>query len=423
MENLGELESWKGNHKTGLAYLEQALHFYEEEGNDRGIADVLRKQAAVASYALDHVKVMKAASAALEKYKSLNDDLGKAEALLWIGHSLLMDQKDVKALPHLQESLEIFQAKGNDLSVVKCLERLGEIYRCDGRAAEAVSTLEKAVDTASQRGDRLGEARALLVLGDAIDEKANAISTFQRARDIARSIGWEAGLSSSLCGLGVAKHEQGIHLEAEELLRESVRVARRGDAGSALAQSLRALGECFQAQDRLQDAISALEEAFSIYQRLARGLQLVYTVSTLAGAKVAHGDVEGAFAWYDKAIVELSKARDKESLLMCLENKGDVLMELGRWDEGALYFEASMIIGQEVQDNGGVEKNLEKLSGIPKTAIKWEIRGQARLALAKAHLSRTTSLLCDVKKLQLRTPRLTTPNLKIPIRPTNRGGS
>ncbi|KAG8981122.1 hypothetical protein FRC05_004022 [Tulasnella sp. 425] len=47
LESIGNLESWKGNDAEGLSHLEQAPQAYEEEGNEKGVAGVLRKQGVV----------------------------------------------------------------------------------------------------------------------------------------------------------------------------------------------------------------------------------------------------------------------------------------------------------------------------------------------------------------------------------------
>ncbi|KAG8921637.1 hypothetical protein FRC01_000143, partial [Tulasnella sp. 417] len=418
LENLGDLESWKGNHKAGFVYLEQALCLYEQEGNDKGIASVLRKQAAVAYRDSNHLQIMNAASAALQKSRSLQDDIGVADALFWIGSSFLMQDKRMDALPRLQESLEILRTKGNSVGLAKCLERLGELHRREGQAEKALLILEEAVDIASRCGDRLGEASALTILGVTqwnLDQLDQAISSFQRARDIAKNIGWEHGLTTSLCRLGGLKLEQGILGEAEEILSESVRIARNSQAGWRLAQALLHLGRCFQAQGRHEEAISALEESCSAYQSLALDFEPAfgYAAALLAETKSDHGHKEGALVSYDRAIAEYHKCGDKREVSKCLAGKAVILVHMDRCDEGALYIEASLAIDLELRDKSGVQWNQRKLSGIPKTVIKWEVGRQARLALAKLQPCRSTPSY-DVKKLQRRVPQLATPILKSP---------
>ncbi|KAG8933083.1 hypothetical protein FRC00_013677 [Tulasnella sp. 408] len=424
LENLGELESWKGNHKAAFDYLEQALHLYEEGGNDKGIASVLRKQAAVAHRDSNHVKAMNAASAALQKCKILQDDIGVADALFCIGDSFLMENKRVDALRNLQESLELFRANGYNVGIVKCLERLAELYRRQGLPSQALTLSKEAVDVASRCGDRLGEARAFTSLGfthERLNDLDKAISSLQIARDIAKNIGWMAGLASCLCDLGGIKLQQGSPAEAEELFRESIRVARSSDAKFVLVRALRYSGKCLRAQDRLDEAVLVLEESCSICQSFQRFFSSNFALSAglLADSKERLGHKEQALVWYDRAIAEWRKDGKKWNTSAHLASQGLILVDMNRCDEGALKFEASLIIDQELGDEHGVRWTRRKLSRIPKTVIKWEAGRQARLA--KAQSLRTTSLLCDVNKLQRRIPQLKTPNLMSPVKPVNRG--
>ncbi|KIO25268.1 hypothetical protein M407DRAFT_93101 [Tulasnella calospora MUT 4182] len=251
-----------------------------------------------------------------------------------------------------------------------------------------------------------------------------AISTFQKAHEIARNIGWEQGLSTCLCRLGSIKVQQGLHAEAEELLRESVRVARSSDDVWRLAQALHWSGKCFKEQGRFEEALSALEESCSAYQNLALDFEseLANTAVLLADLNSEHGHKEDALARYDRAIAEWRKGGDKAEISKCLAWKAVILVDINRCDEGALHFEASLIIDQESRDEAGVQWNREQLSGIPKTVIKSEVGRQSRLALAKLQSLRSTSLLCDMKKLQRRVPQLTMPNLKSPVKLVNESG-
>ncbi|KIO15417.1 hypothetical protein M407DRAFT_35010 [Tulasnella calospora MUT 4182] len=426
LENLGELESWRGDHKAAFARLDQALYIYEEQGNDRGIASALRKQAVVSSRVSDYPRLAKVAAAALEKFRCLDDANGIADALFWTGVYFMAVKEEEKALSYLQHSLEIFRTERNPVGIGQCLERLGELHRRKSQTLEALSTLEEAVDVASRYGDKLGEARALIILGVTrwgFDDLGDVMATFSKVHEIAQSIGWEHGVATALCRMGGVAMEQGNLAEAEEFLRQSVFVARRSDAGWRLAQALHYLARCLQAQNHLEEATSIMEESWSLNMVINENVtdpSFAESCALLAGAKSDSGDSEGALVWFDRAITVFRNGHKTFSLSKYLAEKGIVLMNIGRCDEGGLHFEASMILDRELGEYGAVGWNRAKLSSIPKTAIKWEIRRQSRLALAKVQSLRTTSLLCDVKKLQLRVPQLTTPKLKSPVRPVDR---
>ncbi|KAG8910292.1 hypothetical protein FRC01_006411, partial [Tulasnella sp. 417] len=165
LENIGDLESWKGNYTEGLSHLEQALRMYEQEGNDKGVASVLRKQAVVYHRHSYPLKSLQTGVGALEKFRRLDDPLGTAEILYVMGSSLTIQDNEKEAMPFLKEALEIFRAHGNDVGVVQCLERIGEIHKRLDEYEAATTALENAVEIARRGGDKLGEAKVLLILG------------------------------------------------------------------------------------------------------------------------------------------------------------------------------------------------------------------------------------------------------------------
>lgn len=112
LENLGDLESWKGNLEKSSWYLNEALRLYREEADTVGIASVLRKQAAAIHRISDFVKVRVIATTALEHCRALNDALGIAEASFYLGFSIDILGEPDEALPLLRESLEIRRHHG-----------------------------------------------------------------------------------------------------------------------------------------------------------------------------------------------------------------------------------------------------------------------------------------------------------------------
>ncbi|KIO21535.1 hypothetical protein M407DRAFT_28867 [Tulasnella calospora MUT 4182] len=415
LENLGDLESWKGNYEEGLAYLEQALQLYEKDENNRGIASVLRKQASISYRHSYPVKTLDAASAALEKFKRLGDPLGTAESLYLIGSAMTVQSKEEEATTYLEQALTIFRTHGNDVGIVQCLERIGEIHRRKRRNQEALDTLEEAVGIASRCGDKLGEAKVLIILGVAhMDngELTRSASILSEACDIARRVGWEYGVCTALWDLGTLKLREDNYPEAEGLLQESLTAARRTKAPWRLAQVLGSLGLCLRSQGRADEAIKAYEGSYSAYQEISLGEESANTASIVAELKRDQGSRRDSLVWYSSAIAEYRKIGDKYKVSMCLGEKARVLVDMEEYDEAVLHFEASLILDQEL--GYGLSWNQERLSKIPKTIIKWESRKYSKPR--GVGVQQVSPLLCDVARLQRRLPQLRSPGLKLAIR-------
>ncbi|KIO27680.1 hypothetical protein M407DRAFT_23109 [Tulasnella calospora MUT 4182] len=410
LENLGDLESWKGNPEKSSTYLDEALQLYQKEADTKGIASVLRKQAAAAYRYSDYGQAVSMATAALEHCRNLNDPLGIADASFTLGDSLYFRGEEDEALRVLHEGLEIYRAHGNDVGAAMCLERIGELQRWTGRRDEALSTVEEAVAVASRSGNRFGVARALKTMGALhIDrwDLDKATETLSKARRIAQSIGWHAGLSDIGWRMGLVKMRSGDYDEAEALYQDSVSIARQGRARWALACGLQHLGQCFQKQSKIDEAVSALGEACLLYQELSRPQNSMEVASTLAGLKRSQGDWDGALFWHDHIIAMYRSQKEHRKVADHLKRKAEILVKAQRYDEAALHFEASMATRSDNGDFGQWERRQlrRQLCAVPKTAMKWE---------------RRLPLLCDLKKLQRRQPQLRTATLKLPI-PFNSG--
>ncbi|KAG8912611.1 hypothetical protein FRC00_004164, partial [Tulasnella sp. 408] len=192
LENLGALESWKGNLEKSSAYLNEAMRLYQGEGDKKGICSVLRKQAAATLRTMDYVKVRAVASTALEHCKALNDALGVAEASYYLGYSLAMLSEIDEALPVLHESLDIRRTHGDEVGVVQCLERIADVLRAQGQDQDALSRLDEAVAIATRSGDRLGLADVLETIGYTqiqLSDFVKAAEALSEAIAINRSVG------------------------------------------------------------------------------------------------------------------------------------------------------------------------------------------------------------------------------------------
>ncbi|KIO26545.1 hypothetical protein M407DRAFT_243666 [Tulasnella calospora MUT 4182] len=198
--------------------------------------------------------------------------------------------------------------------------------------------------------------------------------------------------------MGRFKIRLGDYREAEELLQESISIARRISDRWGIADGLETLGDCFQLQSKFDEAASALEESCLLWQQQSLPEFSEAVASTLVQLKRSQGDWDRALFWLDHIIASCRSRKDQMEVANSLIDKGRILESLHRYDEAALHFEAVIANCRE----GGYSWPLERaqLCAIPKTVMKWE---------------RRVPLLCDVKKLQRRLPQLTTASLKLPI--------
>ncbi|KAG8906599.1 hypothetical protein FRC01_007950, partial [Tulasnella sp. 417] len=362
LENLGDLKIWKGNFELGVSHLQKAVKLHEQDGNEAGIAT-------------------HCASTALQKLRALGDDLGVADALLWNGRSPAMQSKEDEAMPCLTKALEIFRVKEHDVGVVRCLERIGEIHRRRSRSDEALSIFEDALVIACQSGDKLGEARVTNALGYIhweLGDIAKATAVFTTLCESACQIGFGGVVCSSHHALGEIELGQRRYEVAEKHFQESIAVARSINQKFYLAKSLSGLGETFERRGRLSEAAAVLEESWNAFQQTSyRASERMRPLLGLVRVKEAEGDDEAILFWHEQAITEYRDCGDRLGLANALTDRGVALLKAERYEEAGLSFEASIALGQELEDFWYRYWNTGRLASIPKTAMgkgEWKLK-------------------------------------------------
>ena len=178
----------------------------------------------------------------LALYEALNDRWGEAivRMQLQLARIDLTDSGNIdqhlaritSAKDQIQKSLTIFQELGDRTNQAGCLESLGLMHLILGQAIEAQSVLEQCIaicrdlgytknSTFIEANGRLGIAKESLGLYDQM--KAQGQTTLALAREVGYSLGIHLGLYLTGC----AALAQGVHQEAEKLLREDVTFSRK----------------------------------------------------------------------------------------------------------------------------------------------------------------------------------------------------
>ncbi|KAG8915787.1 hypothetical protein FRC00_013986 [Tulasnella sp. 408] len=401
--SLGDLESWKGNPEKSSAFLDEALRLCQKQADIWGVSTVIRKQALLAYRISDYVKLRAIATTALEYCRSLNDALGIAEASFYLGYSAQTLGKSDEALALLLESLEIRRSHEDDVGVVQCLEGIADVLRVKGQRRESLPILDQAVELASRSGDQVGLANVLNRVGVThcdMSDFNKAAEALSEAIQISRDVGWNGGLSTTSHSMGRLKMRLNEYPEAEEHFRESVSVARRMGDRWRLAEGLEGLGLCYQRQSKLSEAASVLRESCLLWHELAQPWFSKEVASALVDLKTTQRNWDGVLFWSDHIISVCRSQNDHRGLANNLERKGEILVKMRRFDEGALHFEAAIAYRRENGSSWGRERR--KLSTIPKAVMKWEL---------------PSPILCDLEKLQRRLPQLATAQLKLPFSP------
>jgi tetratricopeptide (TPR) repeat protein len=192
----------------------------------------------------------------------------------------------------------------------------GNVLREVGRPADAVDACRSAVVLIRSTGSRRGEAAALTNLGAALRHMGQvdeAISVGVQAREVFRRLGDPRGEARALNNIGNTLYQAGRFEEAREIHREHLDLCRLTGDHVGEAMALVGLGNSYEHDQDLHLSLGSYEAAITAYREAG--------MSSLPSS--------------------------------LLNNLGNVLRQLGRFDEAAARHREDLQICREAQDLSG----------------------------------------------------------------------
>ena len=233
LDALGNMVALQGDFAGGEALLSRSLQLYQELGEVRVSAAVLRRLGTFALERGDDVTARQRIEQSLEQFRGLGDQAGIANASLTLG-AVATSQGDTQwATTLLEGALAYFRAHDYPHSTAWALNHLGHVAQIEGDYARAQRLHEESLPgfqryggekspIAAEAFQSLGETR--LAQGDPAGARAHLAQALAQYQEM----GDRKGISWCLAGLaGVAVIDD-----------EPQRAARLWGAGEALRQSL-----------------------------------------------------------------------------------------------------------------------------------------------------------------------------------------
>jgi CHAT domain-containing protein/Tfp pilus assembly protein PilF len=207
--------------------------------------------------------------------------------------------------------------------------RAREIFERIGDAGN-LRTVLNGFGLVAWKGGDLAEARRAFEAGLALSRSAND------ARDAALF----------LSNLGGVAAEAGDYAEASALLQEAISNYRAQERWLRVAALLRDLGAVALLRGDYPGAVRVLSEAAAIFRRMGPGagtdeIDEITARSTLASARAAMGDLEGARAELERAEAlarSLGGARGRASLTELARARGDLELKFNRLAEAERHY-------------------------------------------------------------------------------------
>jgi serine/threonine protein kinase/Tfp pilus assembly protein PilF len=299
-------------------------------------------------------------------------------ATAWLRSGILYGQQGdlAAALQSFQQAESLYQALGNVEGRAEVIYQRGTLYNKRNKIPEARADLEQALTLANANDNKSQTIKTLLQLSSvAFDAGETARSTeyAQQAVDLAQKSGMENLSTRGLVDLGQSYLVRGNQAEAEKYLEQALSLAERSKARRNEARARVALAGLRQQQYRPDEAVKFLEPALTFYQQGGYRSEAFSCLALLARANLQKGDYAAADKGHeellrlaqelnDQSLIALahagrgsSLAREEKfaealdhlnqafsiysvqgiqrSMGYNLENRGEVLSRLGRFDE------------------------------------------------------------------------------------------
>ena len=138
-------------------------------------------------------------------------------------------------------------------------------------------------------------------------------------------------------------YERGNLDEAESRLRNSLHVYRASGYRYFLAQCLTHLGRLAYRAHRVEEAVTMLDEALTIFTDVGAEEDVVDVLARRAECDLLIGDSDGALALVDEAWARtLASDAGRSSVPLLLRSRGYALAQMGRLDEARAAIDQSL---------------------------------------------------------------------------------
>ena len=328
------------------------------------------------------------AKAAIKSYKEASD-LNPQYATAHLRLGILYGQQGdtTSALQSFEQAESIYQARGNLEGRAEVIFQRGTLFNKRNKLSEARQQLEHAL-TLTQASDNKSQTIKILLqlCSVAFDAGETARSTefAQQAVDLAQKNGMENLSTRGLVDLGQSFLVRGNQVEAGKYLEQALAQAERARSKRSEARARVAMANLRHQQNKPDEAVGYLEPALAFYQQGGYRSETFSCLALMARANLQKGDYQAADKGHlellrlapeldDQALMALahaergsalareekySEALDhlnqaysiysaqglQRSMGYNLAGRGEVLTELGRFDEARTLLDQAQAI-------------------------------------------------------------------------------
>jgi predicted ATPase len=163
---------------------------------------------------------------------------------------------------------------------------------------------------------------------------------------------------------GVLAFDQGDLTAAQELLEESLSIARELKDYSGIAVSLNALAVFFRDRGELVQASAVFEESLALCRELGDLKAAARALSNLASVVRLQGDYARARSLYEECAARFADLGDRAGMAWSLDYQGDVAREQGEMETARALYSKSLAEFRALGDPWGIAGTLADLGNL-----------------------------------------------------------
>ncbi len=261
--NLGTLHFFHSDVEKSMAYLLDALEWFEQKGDIEGEATV-RSVLGIAYWGFgDFQRGFDCTFRALKLYEAIDDANGLAWTYGTLG-SFYFDFKDYRlSLRNFRRAWSLFKKLRNKVGEARALNGIGNAYHAQGNSEQALKYQRKSLCLHQTAKNLLGESRTLNDIGLIYQDTGNyseALTYHLQSLELRRQVEYHPGIISTLIDLGTLYLNQGNYREAQKNLREALELAEKTNAKPKMGKAHYLLAQVFKAMKKYQLAFEHFEK-------------------------------------------------------------------------------------------------------------------------------------------------------------------
>jgi predicted ATPase/DNA-binding winged helix-turn-helix (wHTH) protein len=165
----------------------------------------------------------------------------------------------------------------------------------------------------------------------------------------------------ALFAAGVLAGAQGDYAAADELVGESMGIARELGDGQGVAVSLNARAVLAQDRGDIAEAHALFEESLAVWREVGDSRDVARALSNLASAATLQGDHGRASSLYEECLAIFQGLGDRTGVAWSLNSQGDVARDRGDTQAARELYGQGLAIFRELGDRWGIAGTLADL--------------------------------------------------------------